>query len=129
MFRRTIALATALLLPSALAAQTTPDSPQRPPENVGETVPAPTIYATQPAPEAAPVIDIDRIVVAGFPQYDTDGVEGLSTTEFGTWMAQLFANARQSAPTVEYLTAAFEQTDVSKDGLIQSGELALFLRG
>lgn len=129
MFRRTIALVAALLLPSALAAQTTPIDPQSPPMPAVETSPPPTIYATQPAPAAAAVIDVDRIVVGGLPQYDTDGIEGLSATEFGTWMAQLFANAGRPAPTGEYLAAAFEQTDVSKDGLIQSGELALFLRG
>ena len=126
MFRPTAALM--LLLPAALAAQTTTGDPVIVPESVVPAVPQ-TSYAVQPQPEAAPVIDVDRIVVAGFPGYDTDGVAGLSPTEFATWMAQLFATAGVAQPGPDYFAAAFEQTDISKDGVIQSGELAQFLRG
>ena len=144
MLRLTAALT--LLLPAALFAQTTPDDPQTPPESFGTTVPAPTTYPTEPVPNAtqsnlytaqpspyttepAPVVDVDRIVVAGYPIYDTDGIPGLSPTEFASWMAQLFANAGQGVPVGDYLSMAFAQADVSKDGLIQQGELAQFLRG
>lgn len=121
-----------LLLPSALAAQTAPNDPNSPPESFNTTVPAPTTFATEPTVypvERAPVIDVDRIVVLGFPTYDTDGLTGLSVNEFGTWMAQLFANARLSNPTGEYVAAAFSQTDVNADGVVGTGELALFLKG
>ena len=83
--------------------------------------------ADQPAP--APVIDVDRIVVLDFPNYDKDGTAGLSVVEFGRWMTDLFANARQPAPTSDYVTAAFAQSDVDKDGVVSTGELAAFLKG
>lgn len=126
MLRLTTAFALAML-PATLVAQTTPNDPESPAESFGTTVPAPTTYATEPDP--TPVIDVDRLVVLGFPGYDSDGVGGLSIDEFGAWMTQLFANAGQPRPTGEYVTAAFAQTDTNKDGVVNTGELALFLKG
>ena len=120
--------AAALLMPAAVSAQTLPSVPQSSPEGLGTTAAAPTTYATQPL-DARPTIDVDRIVVAGFPTYDKDGVPGLSPAEFGQWMAQLFANAGQEIPVGDYLSLAFAQTDVTKDGTVEPGELTAFLRG
>lgn len=124
-FLPTLIVATALATPAL--AQTTPNDPQSPPESFSTTPGAPTTTSAQP--DETPVIDVDRIVVLGFPTYDRDGVPGLSVTEFGQWMSVLFANARQSAPSAEYTTAAFAQSDVDKDGVVSTGELAAFLKG
>ncbi len=134
MFRPTLALIAATLPASALA-QTTPNDPTSPPENAIETAPAPTEMPKPPAIPAAPartasvVVDPDRIVALEFPRYDTDGVPGLSPGEFTTWVAQLFANAGRTAPTPDYPTAAFAQADVNKDGVLEQGEFAAFLKG
>ena len=123
-------ITTALLAVPALA--------QTPPTNAPESAPTIPMAPTIPvAPTTtiggesavAPVIDVDRIVVLEFPSYDRDGLPGLSSTEFGQWVGVLFTNARQPTPSAEYLTAAFAQSDVSKDGVVSTGEFAAFLKG
>ena len=129
MIRPTLALLAAAL-PVAALAQTTPNDPTTPPESFGETVPVPTDPAVPTRSTTSSVIvDPDRITVLEFPRYDTDGVPGLSTQEFATWVTQLFANAGQPAPLPDYATAAFAQTDVNKDGVVGQGEFAAFLKG
>lgn len=127
MLRRFAPALIAAALASPALAQTTPNDPQSPPESVSTIPGAPTTAVAQS--DVVPVIDVDRIVVLGFPTYDRDGVPGLSVTEFGQWVSVLFTNARQSAPTAGYISAAFAQSDVSKDGVVSTGELAAFLKG
>lgn len=75
------------------------------------------------------VVDANRVVEGDWVRYDTDGAPGLSQTEFSTWIAQLFANARTTPVTPDYDTVAFTQADVTKDGAIQKGEFLAFLQG
>ena len=124
MLRSTLFLLAAAL-PCVASAQTTPNDPATPPESFSETLPQPTT----PAATTAVRVDPDRITVQGFATYDTDGVEGLSSQEFGNWVSQLFANAGQPAPAPDYLAAAFAQSDVDSDGAVGQGEFAAFLKG
>lgn len=125
--RLTAALAASTLLSAPLLAQTAPGGPQTAQADLSTAAPMMSPVAVRPSEE--PVIDVDRIVVLGFPTYDRDGVPGLSVQEFGSWMGVLFTNARQTAPASDYVAAAFSQSDVDKDVAVSSGELAAFLKG
>ena len=153
MLRLTLATLAALSLPVAAQAQTVPNDPQTPPENFNQAAPPPTTAPSdsvpmdgttmpaQPQPsmtsplpgtvdvQPSPVVDASRIIEGDWARYDTDGIAGLSQTEFSTWIAQLFANARTTPTTPDYYTVAFTQADVSKDGVIEKGEFLAFLQG
>ena len=155
MLRLTLATLAALSLPAAAQAQTTPNDPQSPPESFNQTAAPPTTTPSdsvpmdsttppaQPQPsmtsplpstvdidvQPSPAVDASRVVEGDWARYDTDGVPGLSQTEFSTWIAQLFANARTTPSTPDYYPVAFTQADVSKDGVIEKGEFLAFLQG
>lgn len=120
--------------PTTAPAESVPMSPSSLPAQSTSAQPMPSMISPLPSTvdinvQPNVVVDASRIVEGDWTRYDTDGLSGLSQTEFSTWTAQLFANARTAPSTPDYYTVAFTQADVSKDSVIEKGELLAFLQG
>lgn len=132
------ATSAALLVATPVFAQTTtpPAEPAPAPTEAApvETAPAPA----QAAPaQAAPAADqVQQIVAAEFPTYDTDKSGDLNETEFQTWILALRdkdpASASQpldDAGKAKFAKEIFAKADANKDKKIAQSEMVAFFSG
>lgn len=133
MFRHFIAAGTVtLMMASAASAQQT----QTPAES-----PAPAAQTTsaQAAPAQATPADtnaqVQKLVKAELPKYDTDKSGALSETEFTAWVMELRSKAEAGDPNApkadaaakaEWAKAAFAKADANQDKKADAGEVAAF---
>ncbi|WP_337829339.1 hypothetical protein [Pseudonocardia sp. TMWB2A] len=97
---------------------------------------APAQDAAQPA-QAAPAADqVQQIVAAEFPTYDTDKSGDLNETEFQTWVVALrdkdpaaAAKPLDDAGKAKFAKEIFAKADTNKDKKIAQAEMVAFFSG
>ena len=143
-------LASAVMMSSAVLAQTAPAAPQTSPAPAAKAMDDTAMPSAGPmtATEAAPMVaqqsapaatpeqaaptQIAQIVDSEFPGYDKNSDGKLDKAEFSAWMVALKSKSDPSAKadeptTVAWVGQAFTQADADKSAGIDKPELTTFL--